>query len=386
MPPLSGVRVLDLSRLLPGPFCSLVLAELGAEVIKVEEPGAGDYLRLMPPLRGGVGGAFAALNRGKRSLGVDLKRPGGRDLLLRLLPRTQVVLESFRPGVLDRLGLGYAALQAAQPSIVLCSITGYGQDGPYRDRAGHDIDYLALSGVLAVGGASGGPPALAGVQVADLAGGALWAAIRILATLHGGEGGHLDVSMTEGSLSLLTPWLGELAVGGPPLRRGEGTLNGGAAGYNTYRAGDGGYLAVGALEPKFWGALSAALGVEGQLSDPVAPPARQEELRRDLEDRFASEGRDAWAARLAGADACVEPVLELEELARHPLHRQRGAFQRFADGAGGTLELPRLPLGGEARAAGPAPRLGEHTDEVLREAGISDDEIARLRAEGVICG
>ena len=384
-PPLAGVRVLDLSRLLPGPFCSLILAELGAEVIKVEEPGAGDYLRMMPPVKAGLGGAFYALNRGKRSLCLDLKQPAGRDLLLRLLPRTQVVLESFRPGVLDRLGLGYAALRAVQPRLVLCSITGYGQEGPYRDRAGHDIDYLALAGVLAAGGAPSGAPALPGVQIADLAGGGLWAAVRILAALHQGEGAHLDVSMTEGALSLLLPWLGELAFGGKPLRRGEATLNGGSASYGTYRAADGGWLAVGALEPKFWAALCGALGTKGELSDPMAPPARQATLRGELETRFASEERDAWAARLAKVDSCVEPVLELEELAAHPLHRQRGVFEAVEDRERGSLRLPRLPLG-QAAASGPrpAPRLGEHSQEVLREAGISDDEIARLRADGVV--
>lgn len=387
MPALSGVRVLDLSRLLPGPFCSLILSELGAEVIKVEEPGAGDYLRVMPPLRGGLGGAFYALNRGKRSLCVDLKRPAGRDLLLRLLPRAQVVLESFRPGVLDRLGLGEAVMRAAQPRVILCSITGYGQDGPYRDRAGHDIDFLALAGVLAAGGAPGGAPALPGVQLADIAGGALWATIRILAALHAGEGVHLDVSMTEGALSFLLPWLGDLAFGGRPLRRGECTLNGGSASYGTYRAGDGGYLAVGALEPKFWSALCGALGVAGQLSDPMAGAARQHELRVQLEEKFAAAGRDAWAARLAGVDVCVEPVLELEELARHPLHEQRGVFQSVPDPERGSPLLPRLPLGDQgAPAARPAPKLGEHTGEVLREAGLDDEEIAQLRSQGIIHG
>jgi alpha-methylacyl-CoA racemase len=383
--PLAGVRVLDLSRLLPGPFCSLILAELGAEVIKVEEPGAGDYLRMMPPVKAGIGGAFYALNRGKRSLSLDLKQPAGRDALLKLLPRAHVVIESFRPGVLDRLGLGYEAMRAVQPWLVLCSITGYGQDGPYRDRAGHDIDYLALSGVLATCGARDGTPALPGVQIADLAGGGLWAAVRILAALHQGEGAHLDVSMTEGALAMLLPWLGDLAFGGKPIRRGESPLTGGSACYSPYRTSDGRYLAVGSLEPKFWAALCKALDMEGELSDPMAPPARQQVVRAELEARLAGEKRDVWADRLAKADACVEPVLELEEVAEHPLHRKRDAFETVKDGERGELRLPRLPLGPVATTGPrPAPKLGEHSQEVLREAGFSEDEIAALRKSAVV--
>ncbi len=270
-PPLQGVRVLDLSRLLPGPFCSLILAERGAVVVKVEDPRQGDYLRAFPPARGGLGGAFYALNRGKRSLALDLKAPAGREGLLRLLPRYRVVLESFRPGVMDRLGLGYEALRQANPEVILCSISGYGQDGPLRQRAAHDINYQALSGVLALGGEAGGAPALPGVQIADLAGGGLWPAVRILALLAAGRGGHLDVSMTEGALSLLLPWLGNLALDGQPMRRGAEPLNGGAARYRPYRTADGRYLAVGALEPKFWSSLCAQLGIPAAAPDATAP-------------------------------------------------------------------------------------------------------------------
>jgi crotonobetainyl-CoA:carnitine CoA-transferase CaiB-like acyl-CoA transferase len=381
--PLAGLRVLDLSRLLPGPMCTLILSELGADVIKVEDTAGGDYLRLMPPLRGGVGGAFYALNRGKRSLAVDLKRPAGRELLLRLLPGTRVMVESFRPGVLERLGLGFEKLAAVEPRLILCSITGYGQSGPLADRAGHDLDYLALSGVLAAGGVAGGAPAHPGVQIADVAGGALWAAIRILAALRLEEGTHLDVSMTEGALAFLLPWLGDAAFGGAPLRRGEATLNGGSASYGAYRTSDGGYLAVGALEPKFWSALSRTLGLEPDLSALVAPPERQRELRAELEGRFARETRAEWSARFARADACVEPVLEMVELAAHPQHRARRAFYTIDDPERGALELPRLPLDGVPTTR-PAPRQGEHGAAILAEAGLGAEEIAALRRDGVI--
>jgi alpha-methylacyl-CoA racemase len=381
--PLQGIRVLDLSRLLPGPFCTLILAELGAEVIKVEDTGGGDYLRLIPPLNHELGGAFYALNRGKRSLSLDLKRPAGREALLRLLPNFQIVVESFRPGVLDRLGLGYAALSSVNPDVILCSITGYGQSGPLRDRAGHDIDYLALSGVLAAGGQVGDRPCLPGVQLADVAGGALWAAIRILAALYSGEGGHLDVSMTEGAMAFLLPWLGEALFRGHPLRRGEETLNGGSALYNVYKTADEKFLAMGALEPKFWTALSRELGMSCDMGDGAAPRERQEALREELQRGLSLATRDEWVGRLAEIDACVEPVLEMEELATHPQHRARGMFFSLEDPERGPLSLLRLPLDGKPIAA-PAPRQGEHTDQVLAEAGFSEEEIRELRAEGVV--
>jgi crotonobetainyl-CoA:carnitine CoA-transferase CaiB-like acyl-CoA transferase len=377
--------VLDLSRLIPGPLCTLILAELGAEVIKVEDTGGGDYLRLIPPLREGIGGAFYALNRGKRSLSIDLKKPEGRAALLRLLgsPGTRVVVESFRPGVMARLGLDFAMLRQHQPELILCSISGYGQDGPLAGRAGHDIDYLALSGVLAAGGEAGGSPALPGVQIADLAGGALWATIRILAALRSPEPAHLDVSMTEGALALLLPWFGDLCFGSPPLRRGEATLNGGAASYGVYRAGDGGHLAVGSLEPKFWSGLRSSLGLPVEMAALVAPPARQRELRAEIAARLESAPRDAWAEKLAAADCCCEPVLEMEEVAEHPQHRARGVFRTLEDPARGPIRLPRLPLDDQL-ATGPAPRLGEQSDEILAAAGLSLEEIAELRGIGAI--
>jgi len=382
--PLRSVRVLDLSRLLPGPFCSLILGELGAEVLKVEDCGTGDYLRLFPPQRAGVGGAFYAVNRGKRSLALDLKRPEGRDILLRLLPGYHVVLESFRPGVLDRLGLSFDELRAVNPDVILCSITGYGQDGPLAQRAGHDIDYIALAGALSMGGEAGGAPALPGVQIADFSGG-LWAAVQILAALHGSGGVHLDVSMTEGALAFLLPYLGEVAFGAEPPRRGEHALGGGAACYGTYATADGRHLAVGALEPKFLTALAAALDLskEAASTPPHAPAEEQAVLRDEIRNTLAGATRDEWAARLAPADACVEPVLEMDELSDHPQHRHRGVFYTLDDPERGPVEQLRVP-GGTDPATTPAPRHGEHTDEVLGELGLRPDEIAALRQAGVV--
>jgi crotonobetainyl-CoA:carnitine CoA-transferase CaiB-like acyl-CoA transferase len=221
------------------------------------------------------------------------------------------------------------------------------------------------------------------VQIADLAGGGLWAAVRILAALREGQGTHLDVSMTEGAMSLLLPWLGDRTFGGQPLRRGERTLNGGYAGYGAYRAGDGKYLAVGALEPKFWGGLCREVGISGSAADPAAPAERQRELREQLGRALGGDPRDAWCERLERADVCVEPVLEMEELEGHPQHRARGLFYTLQDPQRGPLSLLRLPVDGEP-AQRPAPRHGEHTDEVLAAEGVTAEEIAELRAQGAI--
>ncbi|HLU65117.1 MAG TPA: CaiB/BaiF CoA-transferase family protein [Kofleriaceae bacterium] len=378
---LDGIRVLDLSRLLPGPYLTMVLADLGADVVKVEDPRIGDYLRQIPPAVAGMSGRFLAVNRGKRSLALDLKTDAGRDAFLRMASRADVVVESFRPGVMDRLGLGWAALSQANPRLVLCSISGYGQTGPYVERAGHDLGYIGLAGVLAMGGARGGAPAMPGVQIADLAGGALWGLSAVLAALVGrertGRGAQLDISMTEGALALLAAELGNLDAGGEVPTRGTATLNGGLACYGVYRTADDRYLAVGALEPKFWSAFNQAIGRKVDLSELVAPPERQEEVRAEVQAILATRTRDEWAEILAAHDCCVEPILEMDELAAHPLHRARGVFTRAALPAGGDVLQVRTPLA-PARTERMPPRLGEHSREVLAEYGLADDEIGRL--------
>lgn len=379
--PLEGVRVLDLTRLLPGPFLTMVLADMGADVVKVEAPNVGDYMRQMPPSRDGLGGGFLAVNRNKRSLVLDLKTDAGRDALLRMAERADVLVETFRPGVLDRLGVGYDALRARNRGLVMCSISGYGQTGPYRDRAGHDLNYIALAGVLAMGGARGGAPALPGVQIADLAGGALWGAVATLGALverqRTGEGAHLDISMCEGALALLAHAFGQMDAGGAVPTRGEAPLNGGLACYGVYRTRDGKYLAVGALEPKFWLALNSAIGRKADVSEVIAPPDRQAAIRAELQAIFERHTRDEWMERLAGVDCCCEPVLELDEVRAHPLHAARGAFFTADGGALGQVLQVRTPVG-EPRADRIAPRLGEHSAEVLRDYGFSEEEIAAL--------
>ena len=269
--PLDGVRVLDLSRLLPGPVCTLHLADLGADVVKVEDTGAGDYARSLGLAPTGDGSAgsdapsafFRMVNRNKRSLALDLKASAGRDAFLRLAQRADVIVESFRPGVVDRLGVGYAAVAALNRRIVYCSISGYGQTGPYRDRAGHDINYLGYAGVLDQTGISDGPPALSNLQVADLLGGAMNASTAILAALFGasrtGNGSHVDVAMTEGSLAHNIFALHAIETLGHVQARGADLLTGGVPCYGVYATQDGRYLAVGALEGKFWRALCEAI-------------------------------------------------------------------------------------------------------------------------------
>jgi crotonobetainyl-CoA:carnitine CoA-transferase CaiB-like acyl-CoA transferase len=375
---LAGIRVLDLSRLLPGPYLTMILADMGADVVKVEDPRVGDYLRAFPPAKGGIAGRFLAINRGKRSLALDLKAPAGRDAFLRLVEKADVVVESFRPGVLDKLGVGVAAMTARNPKIVVCSISGYGQTGPYVHRAGHDLNYISLAGVTAMGGGErGGPPTMPGVQIADLAGGALWGATALLGALVGrertGQGAHLDISMTEGALALLAAELGNLDCGAHPTRGAE-TINGGLACYQLYRTADGRWLSVGALEPKFWLAFSAAIGRKPDLAELAASPDQQQRIRGEIQAVIGTRPLAEWLAVLAVHDCCCEPVLEMDELPGHPLHREREVFFTIDGGPAGPIMQVRTPVGAPARPT-PPPRLGEHGRAVLADYGFSPDEI-----------
>ncbi|HEY4055126.1 MAG TPA: CoA transferase [Kofleriaceae bacterium] len=373
---LHGVRVLDLSRLLPGPFLTMILADLGADVVKIEDPKLGDYLRGFPPQKGGMSGRFLAVNRGKRSCALDLKEPAQRDAFLTMVERADVIVESFRPGVLDKLGLGYAALSARNPGIVVCSISGFGQTGPYAHRAGHDLNYIALAGVLAMGGERDGAPMLPGAQIADLAGGALWSATGILAALlqksRTGKGVHLDISMTEGALALLAAELGNADCGTKPTR-GRDELNGGLAGYGVYATSDGRYLAVGALEPKFWLALNGALGRKQDVSEIIGDAASHAKTRAELGAIFLTKTGAEWMQILEKVDCCVELVVEPTDLAAHPLHAAREVFFTMDGGAAGPLRMPRSPLGAP-KSPRPPPKLGEHTADVLAEYGVASGQ------------
>ena len=410
-PLLKGVRVLDLSRLLPGPFCSLYLAQMGAEVIKIEEPNGGDYARESAEL-------FAQVNRGKKSVTLDLRQAADVAAFKKLVASADVVLESFRPGVMDRLGCGFEELKKINPRLVYAALTGYGQTGPYRDWAGHDINYLAIAGVLDQFGNAGGGPAQANLQVADLAGGALTCAIGILAAVIGarssGQGTFVDVSMTDGSAAMQVIALASLREHGRQFARGGDILSGALPNYTIYKCRDGKYLAIGALEPKFmkrlfkvlWGespallrkavakvmgarkdvaaasvgaasvgAASAATGKAqgkssmnafGELGDKLRHPEKARRylapLRLALAALFRTRKRDAWTKLLAAQDACVTPVLTLEEALENAQLRARGLI--LEEGGKPAFALPIL-FSEPPQQVAAAPKLGEHNAEVL---------------------
>ena len=383
-----GITVVDLSRLLPGPFCTMLLADLGARVIKIEGPDGGDYARWYPPRtdghEAGYGAFFASVNRGKESLGLDLKTAEGLDLLRKLLMRADVLVESFRPGVLERLGLGIDALRALNPQLIVCSISGYGQDGPLALRAGHDLNYVARSGVFSLAGPPGHAPAVIPVQVADLAGGAIYAAFSIAAALFHRTrhfaGTHIDISMTEGVLSLLGPLVAmSEAEGHRPVRGGE-MLTGGIPCYRNYATADGRFLSVGALEAKFWSQVCDAIGRPDLLTDGYASGERGVKVHADLEAVFAAKTLAEWTAIFGAIDACVEPVRELHELVQDAHFRARGAITNGPDGLV-ALRPPTSPGTGWSERL--APRLGQHTRTILRDLGFGEAEVEALLASKV---
>lgn len=370
--PLQGVKVLDLSRLLPGPYATLVLADLGATVDKLEEPGSGDYTRHSPPMKDDTSALFLGLNRNKRSIGVDLKQPEGVATLKALVKHYDVLVESFRPGVLDRLGVGYEVLAKENPRLIFCSISGYGNTGPDRLKAGHDLNYIARSGALAYGGADGGAPAMPGVQMADIGGGSLFALIGILAALHErhttGKGRFVDVSMTDGSMAFLHMHLAaRLLMGaeGTPLARGREALNGGYPCYGLYRTKDDRYLAVGSLEPKFFAGVCAAIERPELLSGAYDIGEAGQKIRAELEKVFASRTQAEWVALFKPLDLCVEPVLEGDEILKDPQLQARGLFAKE-----GEVIWLRTPLRFGDVAIRPPPSIGQHTEEILRECGL----------------
>lgn len=402
--PLSGIRVLDLTRLLPGPFCSQLLADFGAEVIKVEDTGAGDYIRHAPPFHlaaegtdeeelnaGGTrSGLYLSLNRGKRSIRLDLKQEEGREAFHRLAATADVILEGFRPGVAARLGVDHETLAEINPRLVYCSITGYGQDGPYRDRAGHDLNYQGVAGLLGLTGAAGGPPVQPAGQIGDLGGGALNAAFGIMVALfereRSGKGQLVDISMTDGAMAWLAMVAGRYFTDGHAPRRGELELGGGLVCYLPYEAGDG-WVSCGALEPKFWRIFCEETGnpdlIDVQFERPGGDGWRQ------VADVFRQRTRAEWKAFNDQHDCCIEPILNLDETLDSELTRERGMVVEFDQPGigpvrqlGNPVKLSRTPAAEPAAA----PAIGADTRGILADAGLGDDQIETLFESGAAAG
>ena len=388
---LEGTRVLDLTRLLPGAFASQLLADLGADVVKVEHPVGGDYNRAFPPLARVESGSFLLLNRNKRSLTLDLKNPAAKEAFRRLVASADVVLEGFRPGVMTRLGLGFEELAQINPGLVYCAISGYGQDGPARDAPGHDLNYLAQAGALQLFGKAGEPPIVPGLSIADVGGGSLMATTGILAALisrgRTGRGQLVDVSMFDGTMSWLSLHAADYLFAGIEPRGGERRFIGQAACYNVYRCADGRDLALGIIEEHFWARFCDAVDLP-ELKAEQWPEGEAAVAQREiLAALFASDARDAWVERLAPADIPFGPVLSIAEALAGPQAQHRQMLQHLDHPVEGRIPQLGFPLKLSASPCDirrPPPLLGEHSDEVLREYGFEEDDIEALRTSGAV--
>ncbi|NIM96272.1 MAG: CoA transferase [Anaerolineales bacterium] len=378
--PLTSIRVLDLTRLLPGPYCSRIFADFGAEVIRIEPPSGGDWLRSAAQFEKSAGALFNALNRGKKSMTLDLKADEGKNVLIQLAGTADVFFESFRPGVMDRLGLGHKELKEENPRLITCSLTGYGDEGSYRGRAGHDLNYIGLTGLLDLTGSSDSPPVIPATQVADIMG-ALWSTIGILVSLlcreRIGEARQVSSSLLGAAIaSLPVSWSRVMA--GEPEARGQGDLIGGMVCYNVYETRDGRYITLAALEPNFWNDFCMAAGVEDLLGDQLARAVPDEPVYERLKALFRSRTADEWQELLAGVDACCEPVLSIKESTHADPVMALGLITEAGI-------LPPVQLSStRGEEAAPAPDLGEHTIEVLIELGFSNEMIEGMRERGVI--
>jgi crotonobetainyl-CoA:carnitine CoA-transferase CaiB-like acyl-CoA transferase len=396
--PLSGIKVLDLTRLAPGPFCTMILGDLGAEVIKIEEPGpptgrraqqAGGAGAQMPG--GGFGGSpFNALNRNKKSVGINLKSPAGKDIYLRLAQRADVIVEEYRPGVAKRLGIDYETLSARNPRLIYCAITGYGQDGPYRDVVGHDLNYIATAGVLSIMGRKDQPPTIPHNILADYAGGGMHGAIGVLAALMArqqtGRGQYVDISMLDGAILLLAQSFSTYFASGALPHRGETMLDGGIPNYNAYLTRDNKYITIGALEPWFFANLCRELGREDLIPHEFNPEKRAA-IHAFFEQTFKTKTRDEWFAALTKTDICAGRMLTLDEVGDDPQVKARKMIVeveapggRKVKQVGISVKLSDTP--GTIRST--APELGQHTNEILEGLGCSTADIERWRNEGAI--
>ena len=389
MKALEGIKVLDLTRLLPGPFATMYLADFGADVIKVEQPGEGDYARGYEPQLNGMGYRFLIVNRNKKSITLDLKKPQGKEIFLKLAKDADVVIESFRPGVMKKLGLDYETLAKINANLVFCSLSGYGQTGPYAMDAGHDLNYIGTAGIPSLTGKSGGDPIIPGIQVADLTGG-LMAVIGILIALQGrqtlGRGQYVDASLFAAAVAMLPADASILFGSGVVPSRGASRLTGGWPHYNIYRTADGRYLACGALEKKFWTNLCKVIGRE-DMADAIDDRGNFPVIAGILTETFAKHTLEQWLEMLEGKDTCVTPVKNLDEVFADPHVVANELVAELDDPEFGHYRQLGIPIKlshtpGELSAR--APKLGEHNAEILKNAGYTDAQITALANESVI--
>ena len=389
MAPLDGLNVLDLSRLMPGPLCTMILSDLGANVIKVEQPGIGDYARSAPPFIGETGAAFLMLNRNKRSITLNLKKAESQEILRKLATRADVFVESYQPGVAERLGVGYPAISEVNSRIVYCSISGFGQTGPYRDLAGHDLTYTAYSGVIGATGLKGGPPVIPAIQVSDIQS-AIYAAVAITAALYRrektGKGELIDVSLMDAAVaSMIMPLSFHFA--GASMERGESFLSGGVPFYNVYETADNRYISIAALEPKFWTELCRTLKLEKYETQQLAAEETAQQIYQDLVSLFRQKSREEWIKILNLHGIPCAPVYGVSEIPSDPHVKSRKLLFEMETEAFGKLNQLATPIKmsqNSLSVRSPPPKLGEHTLQILQELGYSTGDMERLKAEDAI--
>lgn len=389
--PLQGIRILDLTRLYPGPLGTMMMADMGADVIKVEDVNAPDYMRYYPPYLEKESAGFLAVNRSKRSLAVNLRAPKGVDIFLQLAKTADIVIEQFRPGVLDGLGIGYEAAKQVKPDIIYVSITGYGQDGPYASEAAHDINFIGLAGILASTGTGASGPVLPAPQLGDVAGGAYMSVIACLSALWSrektGRGQRVDVSMLDGVLPLMTLQMAHYQATKLNMGPGEQPLSGGLACYGAYECADGKYIALGLLEVKFW-KLFCDLACRPDWQDKhMVMGDEADRLRAEIAELFLTHTQDEWIAAAKNMDVCLTPVLNIAEMENDPQLQARRMIYEQDHPACGKLKSIGVPLKFSetpAHPSGPAPALGEHTKDILQEIGCTLEDMEVLYRESII--
>lgn len=387
---LEGIRVLDVSRLLPFEYCTLMLADLGAEVLKIEEPGRGDYMRWLPPKMKKESAQFLMVNRNKKSLTLNLRDDRGKNILLKLAKDYDVFFESFRPGVVDRMGIGYKELSALNPRLVYCSASGYGQDGPYRNLVGHDVNYISIAGILGATGRHLGTPVIPGIVFADMSTG-IFSALSILAGLMArertGRGQYIDVSMTDLMVSYNVLHLGNYMAGvkyGDPDTLG---VTGETAYYNVYKTKDGKFVSLANVEDRFWQNFCKLIGREDMIENQFAGIEEQKKRISELSKLFLTKTREEWIDFFEGKDVCITPVYSIEEVLEDKQLKARGIFSEIDHPVEGKLLQTRMPAKFSetpAQIKTPPPAIGQDTVAILSDLGYSQEEILNLRKDGVV--